>query len=887
MKISIQQGKKNHSKIAGTIRFVPIDGEGTEFPPPKFSPKCNICSIKINGTKISTEPYIWNHPNCYYNNKSMPIIVKESISPMSLQEITEEYKYHPYVLFGVGQVQIETDNECGLTIQEILTFLYHEFEKYPEGTAYVGYFLSYDFTQWFKWMREERARYLFVNKPGISCWKCHVKLRNGICPSCHKIQPCAENRKHVNPRRFPHFVDYDGWQIDIIPGKRFRFRPKDCNCEYATCGCSVKKRPIMFICDVGSFFQTKFENVINPEEWAEGTCPNTAEEYIDIKVGKDKRGKADVTLDDNMRLYNRKENELLERVMKLLDAGFRELDIILPPSGWMGPGQPAGKWLEKHGVSHVELFGQKKIVKNNKIVQEYVKRIVPKYFEESCRASYLGGWFEIFIHGLICNWIFDESAKKYIRDKNNPRYVYEYDLNSAYPFNIAHLVCLKHGKYSHGKGIPSVNGSFNEQGLWEGDLVQVNARVYTPGHSVYSKKITKEYGYVGAMLNRDRDGRINRPHITEVRAWYHELIGAIEAGFIEPLREEHCFEWVKYIPCDCPPPLAEVEDLYYLRKKIKEENGGKDTPFSKCLKLIMNSLYGKEAQSIGFPAFGNPIYASLITAGCRTMITRAIATHPDGMKALIMNATDGCYFLSPHPGLPISDKLGEWSCKKLSNLFVFKPGVYWHDESIKKLKFKSRGFNPQAFIEHIDDIVEEMLSWDKDNPPQPSLDKDKSEFPKVIYKPGFTIVTAIQALMQNHWERAGCSQQNVTVDQSADPIDKRWGMWWDTNFMVFRSMPYDYGWNVIQQFIHESINEIGFYDKEHGSNAWIVSDYDWKMKEYVQYMIDLGYIIIKSENYKKRFGTDDPYSIEYKEQYGIAWDEYAREPEVLDILREK
>lgn len=87
------------------------------------------------------------------------------------------------------------------------------------------------------------------------------------------------------------------------------------------------------------------------------------------------------------------------------------------------------------------------------------------------------------------------------------------------------------------------------------------------------------------------------------------------------------------------------------------------------------------------------IYASLITAHCRSKILDAIATHPQGTKALVMVATDGAFFTSPHPSLPLppSKVLGEWEESKLKGLCVFKQGAYWHDEDRERI---AKGTDP-------------------------------------------------------------------------------------------------------------------------------------------------------------------------------------------------
>ena len=156
--------------------------------------------------------------------------------------------------------------------------------------------------------------------------------------------------------------------------------------------------------------------------------------------------------------------------------------------------------------------------------------------------------------------------------------------------------------------------------------------------------------------------------------------------------------WLEYEPCDCKPPLRGLAGLYDARLRV-----GKDTPTGKAYKLIYNSMYGKLAQSVGNPKFANSIYASLITAGCRTMILNAIATHPGRADDVLMVATDGVYFRSRHNDLAISNRLGGWSETRKENLTLFKPGVYWDDSARERIhlgkapNFKSRGISARDF----------------------------------------------------------------------------------------------------------------------------------------------------------------------------------------------
>ena len=663
--------------------------------------------------------------------------------------VTDKDGTHRYVLFGVGQEQI-SDPE-GLSWQSIFSFLY---AQYRPNTAYVGFFLGYDFTQILKTMPEDRARMLCTSE-GVAL------------------------RRHRIPGKSPHPVECDGWQFDMLGTKRLRIRPKGCTCKYSTC--HHKHDPWMYICDVGPFFQTSFLSVIDPGKWLPGTEVVTPDEFATIAEGKARR--AGAVLDDDMRRYNRLENEILVRVMKTLDKGFHDIGVHLPASKWFGPGQAAQAWLRKEKVP----------------TREDHTGVVPQWFLEAARMSYVGGWFEDFCHGII------------------PGTSWENDVNSAYPSIIATLPCLLHGRYSHGNGLPPDNVAGKGWTL-------VYAKIWSPG-------MPKRSGlpHIGAMLHRDPHGRIFRPHATEGWFWWHELQAACRAGLVKRLDNrgrQQLERWVHYDPCDCPPPMRGVRGLYERRLQV-----GKESPLGKAAKTVYNSAYGKFAQSVGEPIFGNPVYASLITAGCRTLILDAIATHPDGMRAVTMVATDAVYFMSRHPTLPISSKLGEWGEVRRENLTLFKPGVYWDDKARKRIAeglapvFKARGFKASDLTRQLGSIDEVFSSWN-------GLVEGSVEFPSVSFRPSFAMVTALQALRRNSWDMAGrvtSGSTAVLLEQNSDPSDKRDGIYPDTydGRTVWRSRPH-YGMTT-----------------KAGEMQWVAST-----------------------PYTKRFGMEDPWSDEYRARLG-------------------
>lgn len=600
--------------------------------------------------------------------------------------------------------------------------------------------------------------------------------------------PKRARKSRTDPGSYP--VDLSSWQIDGLWPRTLKIRPRICDCDFShfKAKCPHPKPPWMVICDVGPFFQKKFMDVIDPKNWNDPPVPPDI--YAKILRGKERRSVA--VLDEEMREYNRLENWALEQVLPQLDSGFRHIGVKLSKGQWYGPGQVAQTWLRGRAPGH-DLLWEK----------------VPKWFLDAARKSYFGGWFEIMIHGII------------------PGISYEYDINNAYPFIESTLPCLLHGKYTRGTGKPPK--------LNDGDICLVHAKVKSPETG------KSRYAYIGTMLHRTPEGRICRPMRTQGWFWWHELEAAVRAKLVSPNVE--WFEWMRYEPCDCLPPLRELKFLYQMRLDV-----GKKSPIGIGAKLAANSSYGKLAQSVGEPQFANPIYASLITAGCRSMICDAIATHPGGKKDVAMVATDGVYFLHKHPSLPISDRLGEWDYSERPNLTLFRPGFYWDDDTRRAfmdgrdVRFKARGINAADFGSQLEAVDKRFSEWQRCPRVSPSDIANihqSDRWPEVEFHPSFSMVSALTALHRNNWLLAGKVSSRETVVLSARPTDKRQSR--KDNIRpkdrIFRTEPIDF-------------ERVDFWSLE----------------------VEEDKNRLVSSPYEKRFGMEDPFSKISKEAPGITPD---------------
>jgi DNA polymerase family B len=695
---------------------------------------------------------------------------------------------HEYVMLSVGNKTLWKNGRL-LTLDEILSFLWACYTETPSA-IYVGFFLGYDFIQWEKQLPERQAHLLLTNA-GIS-------------------ERTSQRKSSAN--HFPDPVVYAGvWEIDIMAGRRFKLRPHRHRrsrftdaCRNRTCGISLEIDPSeasldgigelvpgelewepncdpdsalpfpgwetfvpkkmgspnqegwLYICDTGSFWQTSFLNVIKPEAWGDLPVVSQAE-YDLVRRGKDNRSRVvpygETNYFEEMARYNVLENEILARVTQRLNEGFLNdsIPIRLKKNEWYGPGRAAQAWMDmlhdrvadRDAVEFNKATGLRfqvgaKERKNERgLLNADVYQTMPAWFVDAARSSYYGGWFEQFIHGHVGD-------------------VWEYDINSAYPYIIASLPCL------HTEGVHT--GSYTRG---TGNAYPLDSSRYTILHAT----IRGSNPYIGCMPYRTRQGNILRPGIVKGWYWLHEIMASKSAGLVDAM-DVH--EWVSYDPCQCDFPFNPddigIGRMYDLRLQV-----GKNSPAGKALKLVYNSAYGKTAQSVGTPKFSNPVYASLITAGCRTLILEAIASHPAGPSAASMVATDGVYFTTRHPSLSLSKStLGKWDETFKRNMTQLMPGVYWDDETRERIrtggspKMKSRGVSARDLAQQVSVLdglfARAHFDLSQGNPFQ---------WPTITFKQAFLITSAKLALQRGKWADAGNVQHGAERRISSDPRSKR------------------------------------------------------------------------------------------------------------------
>ena len=368
-------------------------------------------------------------------------------------------------------------------------------------------------------------------------------------------------------------------QIDWLPKKYFKVR-------------RAPRGKWIEVSDTSGFFQTSFVKAL--DRWEVGT-----QEERD-HIARIKELRANFTGSQEEQDYNKMECDLLADMMSKVRETCHALRIN--PRKWQGAGQIASDLYRKH--------------KSPKVGPQISW---PVEVGEAANMAYYGGRFEITRIGQVTGS------------------VYEYDINSAYPYAMTQLPCLIHGEWR------KWDGKVHADGLYFGE--------FSGGDSL-----------VCPFPIRQKDGAIMFPQTGRGWYWGWEWQAASRAGWHFDIG----VGWECWTNCDCDP-FGWIDHIYRQRQQIGSSSKGH------VLKLGLNSLYGKTAPRIGGGGpYTNMVYAGMITSQTRAMLYRAASQKPD---SVLMMATDGIYTTEPL-NLSTGDGLGEWGEKVFDGMFLVQPGVY-------------------------------------------------------------------------------------------------------------------------------------------------------------------------------------------------------------------
>lgn len=732
---------------------------------------------------------------------------------------TDELGEHRYAQLSIGSSTLFGAEH--LDCMEVFTFLWAGFEEDPRA-SYVGFYLGYDFAQWFRTLPEHVAHSLLAS--------------DGIA---------KRRRKTSGGNTVPFPVRYRGWEFDILGNKRFKLRRHG-------------SEAWMYICDTGPFFQSSFMTVLDPKKWPNGS-PVSEEEYRVIAEGKLKRADYStreqwLAAEDELTRYNVYENAALSKVMGEYEKGLTAVGVHLERDQWYGPGQAAQAWMDNIALTK----------------REDLETVIPPEVFEFARESYYGGRFEVFAHGHIPgeSWEADitsaypfamsmlprwEECEFQWRSESSSRARGEtiwtsggglalLDCTSVAPTAVATGLPHreKNGRILYPRKTRGVRWSFEVDASIAAGLtatVQVHrALVIVPkgsGHTTWLPLMGEDdaaTSWVGAPWSAGLplpptpentvsgtrsdapswDGSWGNPMSASTADLSKDpgrLITSFLSDWADSTNETTWSGPVENATDRSPGAnrssfsvlAQEVPGMFQQRIDV-----GKESSQGKAIKLVLNSLYGKQAQSVGSPKFSNPLSASFITAHCRSMILLALAAQPEKDRDLLMIATDAIYYRTRPVGLDEGNNLGQWELKKLSNLTLVMPGVHYSDEaraalSAGSVKVKSRGIPAAAFAASIGrlDVAFSTLAND------PTVSES---WPVLDVPIKFKVKTPKAALNEGKWGRAGTVERDVDRKLSTDPSLKRQGpasaqllLFGDTSGLpyldrgIVRTVPHDEG----------------------------------------------------------------------------------------------
>jgi hypothetical protein len=261
--------------------------------------------------------------------------------------------------------------------------------------------------------------------------------------------------------------------------------------------------------------------------------------------------------------------------------------------------------------------------------------------EAACKA-YSGGKFEITTRGK--------------------GHFYEYDINSAYPYELANLVDISKTRVVHTK-------------------------TYRPG-AIYG------FLHIDAWLPGDEShpvpikrGNVNIFPSGHFRRWVgkasYEFLRDLPGSKIKIIRAIWLYPRYKRKPYH-----SLIHKLFRIKAEAKR-TGDKELYFFTW--KLTNSLYGKQVQLIRkgdiieASTCWNPVYGAIITENVRIRVARLQLEHPE----IVAVHTDSVMSTKKLP-LKCSDKMGDWSLKEYGLGIILGCGFYQIADKVRVRGFPSQ-----------------------------------------------------------------------------------------------------------------------------------------------------------------------------------------------------
>ena len=518
-----------------------------------------------------------------------------------------------------------------------------------------------------------------------------LELQHGI-PYDKDGNPAKDKEGNEFKKNARRFTIWGRYAIMYMKGKRFSVREI---IGWTDKGPIYSKTRRISIADVHGYFQGK--TFLKSIKSMPGVASDA--EYELVAAGKAARGEfyhgAEALRE--MKQYTRHELMLLCRMMDKLRQAMAGQNIY--PTGWHGAGALAQALMKREGIKdHLA-----------KVYAEW-KDLPPEQQEpqEAALRAYVGGRIELCKVGAT---------------KEN---LYGYDVSSAYPYHLSTL--------------PSMAGGYWQMHVSPGWSTLIAAGSNPLSMFKLRASFSDELPFY-PLPYRTPDGSIYFPQNVYGVYMADEYAAAKEyaAKFGGTIDVEKVYE---FIPGNAEQPFAFLTTMFDYRIQLSP-----DDITQLVIKLGINSVYGKLAQSVGqwrqAPVLSSPWHAAAITARTRAQLLRAAMTDPG---AVVMFATDGLFTTRP---LPIEcakvKTFGAWDGPTLHPGGVFvQSGVYCLADPDEGWLTKSRGFRPAEAGRKVEDIL-----W-RDIPARWRAGVGEYAFP---YKSYMTLGASVASAEQ--WARCG------------------------------------------------------------------------------------------------------------------------------------
>lgn len=286
-------------------------------------------------------------------------------------------------------------------------------------------------------------------------------------------------------------------------------------------------------------------------------------------------------------------------------------------------------------------------------VQEYQSELSPNLSDVASRA-YFGGRIDVRGYGLSeC---------------------FHYDLVSAYPSATRFLPDLPRLRWRRMERPKELSGLYCAHIRWQ-----------VPPDTLWPP-----------FPWRNHTGTIRYPTSGEGWYWFHELEAAREIF-------GDCYEVLEAYQAsgDIIYPLKGlIENTFEYRAELKRQGNPSHVP----VKLILNSIYGKFAQTVGAAKYHNLVWAGLITSYTRAELMRRITPHT------LCVMTDSLWTKQPLQ-VNTGEALGDWERQPENRVAIAEAGLYQAWTRKGETTIWQRGFDRKMPVD-VERLVSEWVNGD-------------------------------------------------------------------------------------------------------------------------------------------------------------------------------